>query len=60
MSPGSTHEADFKYSKIVHTRIVHDKFYGPTLLFIGDLCGPVELQTWSGFHYVGVSLKWYM
>ena len=24
----------------------------PTLLFIGDLCGPVEIATTPGFNYV--------
>ena len=60
MNPGSTHEAVFKLFEWYHSRIVHDKFNGPTLLFVGDLCGPVELETWSRFRYVGVSLKWYM
>ena len=45
MNPGSTHEADFKQPKSYHIRIVHGELYEPTLLFIGDLCGPVEIAT---------------
>ena len=52
MSPGSTHEADFKQPKRYHIRIVHGELYEPTLLFIGDLCGPVEIATAPGFNYV--------
>ena len=35
-----------------HIRIVHGELYEPTLLFVGDLCGPVEIATTPGFNYV--------
>ena len=52
MSPGSTHEADFKLPKRFDCRIVHGELYEPTLLFIGDLRGPAEIETTPGFNYV--------
>ena len=46
---GWTHETEFKKLEECHFRIIHTKRYEPTLIFIGDLCGPGEMGMQSGF-----------
>ena len=40
---------EFKKIEECHFRIIHTKRYEPTLIFIGDLCGPGEVGMQSGF-----------